>query len=81
SLAGGCNTGNYLTSCYVRTSGELFGYAEEFNTAPSPWEDFADMFSGYVFGFAGNDAGQARYDWMDSHMSAWINLAVTNNNR
>ena len=80
-LAGGCTASTYLTSCYVRKSGEGAGYVDEFNLAVDPSEDFADMFSGYVFGFADNDAGRARYDWMDSQWSAWINLAVTNNNR
>ncbi|MCI0528597.1 MAG: RHS repeat-associated core domain-containing protein, partial [Nitrospira sp.] len=77
-IAGGCNTGNYLTSCYIRNDA---GYVEQHNTSPSPMEDFADMFSGYIYGFTPDSAGQARYDWMDSHMSAWISLAVTNNNR
>jgi RHS repeat-associated protein len=80
-IAGGCNAGNYLTSCYIRRSGYDAGYVDEFNVSPTPMEDFADMFSGYAFGFADNAAGQARYGWMDSQMSAWINLAVTNNNR
>ena len=79
TLAGGCSTGNYLTSCYVRTSGEDFGYVEEYNTSPVAWEDFADMFSGHVFGFADNDAGRTRGTWMDGQMSAWISLIVTNN--
>ncbi len=50
-------------------------------------EDIADMFSGYVYGFAQGDdydandraAGKARYNWMDSQMLTWINLAITNN--
>ncbi len=75
-IAGGCTTGNYLTSCYIR---EDAGYVVQHNTSPTPWEDFSDMFSGYFYSFTDNAAGQARYDWMDSQMSRWIDLAITNN--
>jgi RHS repeat-associated protein len=43
-------------------------------------EDFADMFSNWVHrSFTSDDFGQARYNFMQDHMSNWINLAVTNN--
>jgi hypothetical protein len=39
----------------------------------NPWEDFADMFVNWVFNtFASNDAGSARYDWMQEHANTWI---------
>jgi hypothetical protein len=75
-IAGGCDIGNYLTSCYIRKDA---GYVVQHNTNPTPMEDFADMFSGYFYSFTDNAAGQARYDWMDSQMSRWIELAITNN--
>ena len=77
-IAGGCNNGNYLTSCY-ESSGD--GLVSRDNASGTPMEDFADMFSGYVVGFADIDAGRARAAWMNGQMSAWISLAVTNNNR
>ena len=75
-IAGSCGTGNYLTSCYISKGA---GFAHRDNAKGTPSEDFADMFAGYVFGFTSDDAGKARYDWMDSNMSRWISLAVTNN--
>jgi hypothetical protein len=42
--------------------------------------DFADMFSNWVHrSFTSDASGQARYSFMQDHMSNWINLAVTNN--
>jgi hypothetical protein len=50
------------------------------NPEHSASEDFADMFSNYVYNsFATNDYGIARYDFMSNHMSGWIALAVSNN--
>lgn len=72
---------------YTRTS---FGYQDginhrdggpyQQNDTAAVSEDFADMFMNWTFNsFAGNDAGAARYNFMNSHMSAWTSLAVTNN--
>ncbi|HKZ55514.1 MAG TPA: hypothetical protein VJ123_08555 [Anaerolineales bacterium] len=42
-------------------------------TGNTPGEDFADMFLGWAYdGFTDDPAGQARYDWMESHMAEWI---------
>ena len=36
-------------------------------------EDFADMFLGWAYnGFPDDPAGQARYDWAETHMAEWI---------
>jgi len=43
-------------------------------------EDFADMYMNWVFdSFEDNRFGNARDDWEDRHMTAWLYLAVTNN--
>jgi hypothetical protein len=37
-------------------------------------EEFADMFMNWAFdSFADNTGGDARYQWMQSHMSVWLN--------
>ncbi len=42
----------------------------------APGEIFADMFLGWTYNhFADNAAGAARYDWMETHMAGWIELA------
>ena len=74
-----------MESSYTRTG---YGYlpgkgpngSYQQNTWPNAKEDFADMFANYSFGsFDTNEAGIARNNWMDSHMGAWIGLAVSNN--
>ena len=43
-------------------------------------EDFADMGANWVMGsFATGEAGNARYNWIDSGMRFWIALAVNHN--
>jgi hypothetical protein len=40
-------------------------------------EDFADMFMNWTFNsFDQNSAGLARYSWMTTNMSSWINQAT-----
>ena len=47
------------------------------NKAPSPGEEFADMFLGWAHNHFTNDAaGVARYQWMSDNMFRWINLAI-----
>ncbi len=86
-IAGNTNPVSYSdNSTYQRTD---FGYQ---GTALNPYpyrqhadaltveEDFADMFMNYVNNsFTTDDAGVARYNWMDSHMSTWITIATRNN--
>jgi hypothetical protein len=54
-----------------------------FGSVRFPWEQnsksdaaeevFADMFLGWTYNhFAANEAGAARYDWMETHMAGWI---------
>ena len=85
-IAGGSTVDTYeIESEYTRTahgynSGKGPNGSYQQNTWPNAKEDFADMFSNYTFdSFSADSAGTARYDWMDSHMSAWISLAVANN--
>ncbi|MCA9962346.1 MAG: hypothetical protein KC443_25100, partial [Anaerolineales bacterium] len=55
-------------------------YPYQQDTAPSPGEDFADMFSNWAFNsFAANAYGAERYAWMNSHMPEWTTLAVSVN--
>lgn len=50
------------------------------NDNPWPNEDFADMFSNWAYNsFAQDKYGAARYNFMDSRMKGWIDLAVSNN--
>ncbi len=44
---------------------------------PSACEDFADMFMNWAQNsFADNDAGRARYDWMDARMGSWVYSSI-----
>lgn len=87
-IAGGSTITTYeIESTYTRTAhgyrpGPELGYDSPYrqNSYPNAREDFADMYMNYIFNsFASDDAGSARYAWMENHMSAWISLAIANN--
>jgi hypothetical protein len=87
-IAGNTNPISYSdNNTYVRTAdgyrpGLAVGINGPYqqNTRRDVGEDFADMFMNWAFSsFADTNAGVARYNWMDNHMSTWISLAVANN--
>ena len=86
-IAGNRTTSYANDNEYVRTGDgyrpglySVNGGPYQQNAANAVGEDYADMFMNWAFNsFASDVYGQARYRFMDDHISAWINLAVTNN--
>jgi hypothetical protein len=83
-LAGNTNPDVFLADAgYVRRLDR--GYQDDGlpwvqNTDWAAGEGFADMFANWVANSFTNDVyGTARYNWIESHMLGWIELAVSYN--
>jgi RHS repeat-associated protein len=86
-IAGNTTSSYANDNLYVRTSDgyrpgtySRDGGPYQQNSTSAVAEDYADMFMNWTYNsFASDVYGDARYEFMNNHMSAWINLAVANN--